>query len=90
MSQLERRFVKFGGGFSASQLSWLREELSEARRLQQHALIFCHLPLHPGTCQPACLAWNYEEVLEVIRDFRDVCVATFAGHSHRVRAHTLT
>eukprot|EP01023_Acetabularia_acetabulum_P068514 TRINITY_DN9727_c0_g1_i4.p3 TRINITY_DN9727_c0_g1~~TRINITY_DN9727_c0_g1_i4.p3 ORF type:complete len:230 (-),score=39.26 TRINITY_DN9727_c0_g1_i4:721-1410(-) len=30
---------------------------------------------------PACLLWNYEEVLDVVHEF-NVVVATFAGHAH--------
>ena len=32
-----------------------------------------------------CLLWNYDEVLEVLQAAGNV-VATFSGHTHRVRA----
>lgn len=83
LPRTERRFVKFGGGLSAEQLSWLRAELGHAREQQQRVLVFCHLALHPATCLGACLLWNYEEVLALVREFTDVCVATFAGHAHQ-------
>ncbi len=48
----------------------------------QRCIVCGHLPLCPGTCAPACLLWNYEEVLGVLR--RSDCVAaTIAGHAHQ-------
>ena len=44
-------------------------------------------PLHPGTCVGTCLLWNYEEVLQVLQEAGNV-VATFSGHTHRVRTDT--
>ena len=81
---MERRFVMFGGGLSEEQLGWLRSELGSCRSSRQRAILFCHLPLHPGTCSPTCLLWNYEDVLATVDSFADVCMATFAGHAHWV------
>ena len=81
----ERRFCKFGGGLSAQQLSWLKEQLCLAHGLGQRAVIFCHLALHPATCLAACLLWNFEEVLGLVHEFRNTIVATFSGHAHQVR-----
>ena len=43
-----RRFVRFNGGVSDAQLSWLKQTLAEAAASEQRALVCCHLPLHPG------------------------------------------
>jgi len=29
------------------------------------------------------LIWNYDEVLEILREYSDVVVASFAGHAHK-------
>jgi len=42
--------------------------------------VVTHVPVMPGSCEDSCLAWNYESVLDIIRD-SDVC-AVFAGHDH--------
>jgi len=55
------------------------------REEKQQAILFCHLGLKPNTCPNACLAWNYEDALTIIHDFKDICVATFSGHAHSVR-----
>lgn len=40
-----------------------------------------HVPVHPGSTTPVCLAWNYDELLAVIRSHRSV-VCFIAGHDH--------
>lgn len=54
-----RRFVKFGGGASAQQLAWLRQQLEEALVQDQHCIVCCHLPLQPDTCELQYSAWQY-------------------------------
>ena len=83
---LQRRFVAFGGGVSAAQLAWLRAQLAAAAAAGERVFVCGHLPLHPEACAAVCLLWNYEEVLEVLRDARCV-VATLAGHTHRDGHH---
>jgi manganese-dependent ADP-ribose/CDP-alcohol diphosphatase len=80
---LERRFVKFGGGASDAQLEWLKKELENCRKSNNKAFICCHLCLHPETCAPTCLLWNFDQVLDILSEYSDVVVATLAGHAHR-------
>eukprot|EP00878_Enallax_costatus_P016650 GHUV01017470.1.p1 GENE.GHUV01017470.1~~GHUV01017470.1.p1 ORF type:complete len:294 (+),score=61.59 GHUV01017470.1:420-1301(+) len=77
-----RRFVKFGGGVSIVQLEWLKQQITEALSADQNIIICSHLPLYPGTCPPACLLWNYQEVLDILQS-SDAIVATIAGHTHQ-------
>lgn len=77
-----RRFVMFGGGASPRQLEWLQLELEQTRACGQRAIVCGHLPLFPGTCPPACLLWNYEQVLQLLQS-SGVVAATVAGHSHQ-------
>lgn len=62
---LQRRFVKFGGGISAAQLSWLDGQLSEAASAGERVVCLCHLAFHPDSVPPMCLLWNFDEVLQV-------------------------
>eukprot|EP00535_Pseudo-nitzschia_heimii_P009262 CAMPEP_0197176624 /NCGR_PEP_ID=MMETSP1423-20130617/2480_1 /TAXON_ID=476441 /ORGANISM="Pseudo-nitzschia heimii, Strain UNC1101" /LENGTH=467 /DNA_ID=CAMNT_0042626023 /DNA_START=247 /DNA_END=1650 /DNA_ORIENTATION=- len=79
-----RRFVAFGGGVGDDQLVWLRSELEAARAVPgQKVVVLSHQPIHPESCNPVCLVWNYDEVLEVLREFSDVVVASLAGHAHK-------
>ncbi|KAH7624803.1 hypothetical protein Ndes2526B_g00171 [Nannochloris sp. 'desiccata'] len=80
---LEKRFVKFGGGCSDAQLDWLRLELQKCRETQHKVFICCHLCLHPKTCAPTCLLWNFDQVQGILSEYSDVVVATLAGHAHR-------
>eukprot|EP00192_Tetraselmis_astigmatica_P013236 CAMPEP_0117671066 /NCGR_PEP_ID=MMETSP0804-20121206/13120_1 /TAXON_ID=1074897 /ORGANISM="Tetraselmis astigmatica, Strain CCMP880" /LENGTH=338 /DNA_ID=CAMNT_0005479471 /DNA_START=250 /DNA_END=1266 /DNA_ORIENTATION=- len=78
---LNRRFVAFNGGISIEQLRWLDSECQEAAQDGQQVIIFSHVPLCPGTCDPITLVWNYEEVMQVLHRHPNV-VASFCGHTH--------
>lgn len=85
---LEKRFVKFGGGVSKEQLLWLRRELEVSRKNGERAIICSHLCIHPNTCVPTCLLYNYDDVLTILQEFApDVVIATFAGHAHHDGYH---
>ncbi|XP_034564117.1 manganese-dependent ADP-ribose/CDP-alcohol diphosphatase [Notolabrus celidotus] len=78
---LEERYTMFNGGFSKVQLDWLDSVLSSADEKQEKVTIVSHLPVHPRSTTPICLAWNYDELLSVIRSHS--CVVCFmAGHDH--------
>ncbi len=47
-----RRFVKFGGGVSAAQLAWLRDELAAAAGRGERAIVCSHLARRCCLCQP--------------------------------------
>jgi manganese-dependent ADP-ribose/CDP-alcohol diphosphatase len=79
---LDKRFVAFGGGISEKQISWLEKELERCQNDGEKAIVFSHLCLHPGTCVPTCLLYNYHDVLEAFRKYPGVVQATFAGHAH--------
>eukprot|EP00775_Hariotina_reticulata_P008244 gene8244-8434_t len=75
---VQRRFVKFGG--FCNQITAVYSKA--AKDSGQCVLVASHLPLYPGTCPPACLLWNYEEVLQVLQQ-SGVVAATIAGHTHQ-------
>jgi manganese-dependent ADP-ribose/CDP-alcohol diphosphatase len=80
---LSRRFVGFNGGIDEPQLEWLHSVLSEARTNNEKVLLFSHQPIHPESSWPTCLIWNYDEVLDILRSYSDVVLASFAGHAHK-------
>jgi len=91
---LEKRFVAFNGAVGPTQLEWLRDELEATRQvnnrlpeLQQHqrqrVVLLSHNTIHPESSNPVCLMWNYDQVLEILREYSDVVVASFAGHAHK-------
>lgn len=82
MEGLDQRFVEYGGGIDSDQLNWLSNELQIAQDRKENVFIFTHIPLHPSTCTPNCLLWNYHEVLEVIQQSPTV-QAVFSGHAHQ-------
>jgi manganese-dependent ADP-ribose/CDP-alcohol diphosphatase len=87
---LQRRFVAFNGALGPTQLEWLEGELESTRRdnennpkSHQRVVILSHQPIHPDSANPVCLIWNYDAVLELLREYSDVVVASFAGHAHK-------
>ncbi|KAJ8363745.1 hypothetical protein SKAU_G00125760 [Synaphobranchus kaupii] len=58
---LEQRFVKFNGGFSHGQLDWLDRLLTLSDEKLEKVIVVSHLPVHPYSTDPICLAWNYEK-----------------------------
>ena len=88
LTGLDKRFVKFGGGVSQSQVAWLERELNVCRQRGEKAIICSHLCIHPNTCVPTCLLYNYDQVLNVLQQYApDVVLATFAGHAHHDGYH---
>ena len=80
---LERRFVAFNGAVGEIQLHWLRETLEEARKNQELVVLVSHLPLLPESSHPVCLLWNFKEVLQVVREYRDIIAISLSGHAHK-------
>ncbi|XP_029933068.1 manganese-dependent ADP-ribose/CDP-alcohol diphosphatase [Myripristis murdjan] len=78
---LEQRFVKFNGGFSKDQLDWLDAVLSQADEKKERVTIVSHLPVHPRSTDPICLAWNFDELLAILQSHSSV-VCFMAGHDH--------
>lgn len=78
---LKQRFTMFNGGFSKDQLDWLDSVLSSADEKLERVTIVSHLPVHPYSADPMCLAWNFHELLAIIRSHSSV-VCFMAGHDH--------
>jgi manganese-dependent ADP-ribose/CDP-alcohol diphosphatase len=80
---VRQRFVEYNGAIDEKQLIWLQEILSQASEKKEQVLIFSHIPIHPNSCNQASLLWNYEQVLEIIRENSTVVRAVFSGHFHQ-------
>ncbi|KAM9336581.1 manganese-dependent ADP-ribose/CDP-alcohol diphosphatase [Symphorus nematophorus] len=78
---LQQRFTMFNGGFSKDQLDWLDSVLCSADEKRERVTIVSHLPVHPHSTDPICLAWNFEKLLAIIRSHSSV-VCFMAGHDH--------
>ncbi|KAJ8413750.1 hypothetical protein AAFF_G00082570 [Aldrovandia affinis] len=78
---LEQRFVKFNGGFSQGQLDWLDRLLTLSDEKLEKVVVVSHLPVHPYSTDPICLAWNYDRVLSILHSHKSV-VCFMAGHDH--------
>ena len=84
---VNKRFVAFNGGVDSVQLSWLRDTLEEAKLAKQMVFIISHQPIIPESSSGVCLIWNYDEILEILREYKSIVAAAFAGHAHKGSYH---
>lgn len=57
-------------------------EISPLYSTTESLIVFAgHLPVHPDSTDPICLAWNYSELLSILQSHRSV-VCFMAGHDH--------
>jgi manganese-dependent ADP-ribose/CDP-alcohol diphosphatase len=80
---LEKRFVAYNGQVGQVQLQWLHHQLALCREADERVVILSHQPILPESCNPNCLMWNYHDVLDVLRRYPDVVMASLAGHAHK-------
>ena len=83
LNGLKRRFVAFNGAVDKAQLEWLRETLHTAKSSKEKVIILSHQPILPGSSSPLCLIWNYNDLLQIMRQYKCTVIASFAGHAHR-------
>ena len=77
-----RRFVPYNGGLGREQIRWLRRELRQARENGERVIILSHTILAPQACEGTTMAFDYEEVLEAIRDSGKTVAMVLCGHDH--------
>ena len=80
---MSKRFVAFNGAIDVPQLEWFERSLQSAKESGERVIVCSHQPIHPGSSWPTCLMWNYEDVLEIMRRYNDVIIASFSGHAHK-------
>lgn len=83
MEGLMRRYVAFNGAVGEIQMQWLKSTLEAAKGSNEKVIILSHQPLFPDSSNFVCLAWNYDEILDLLKDYSDTVVASFSGHAHR-------
>eukprot|EP00887_Chlorella_sp_A99_P005563 scaffold1.g5563.t1 len=71
----------WNGGASAVQLAWLRRELAAAEAAGERVLSASHHPVQPGAARSTHLAWNWEQISEVLLS-SPAFAAHFSGHDH--------
>ncbi|XP_063817008.1 manganese-dependent ADP-ribose/CDP-alcohol diphosphatase-like [Pseudophryne corroboree] len=72
---------EFNGGMGSKQLEWLDHVLTYSDKNNEKVIIAGHVPIHPAAKPSYCLAWNYEDILKVIRSHKSA-VCYLAGHDH--------
>jgi len=81
LTGLKKRFMPYNGMISEDQMKWLKSTLVEAASEKESVIILTHAPFCPSGCDPICLLWNYQEVLNIINGSGNV-IAVFPGHDH--------
>ncbi|RWS30747.1 manganese-dependent ADP-ribose/CDP-alcohol diphosphatase-like isoform X1 [Leptotrombidium deliense] len=82
LDSLNKRFLAQNGAIGEAQLSWLNNELSVSEEANEKVIIFGHVGLHPDSVDSTCLLWNYEQILNVFKDYK--CIKMYiCGHQHK-------
>lgn len=63
---LDRRFVPYNGAATEKQLRWLADVVDNSHCNGERIIVVSHIPILPGSCVDSCLAWNYEDILNVL------------------------
>jgi len=79
---LDRRFMPYNGMIAQDQLAWLDKTLGDASCSGEKVIILSHIPFCPEACDPVCLLWNYEQVIEVLDSHPGTVCAVLSGHDH--------
>jgi len=70
----------WNGALGKTQLTWVKEELEQAKRKNQHVILFCHSPVMPE--KAAHNLWDDKALRELVNEYDNV-VAYFNGHTHK-------
>jgi manganese-dependent ADP-ribose/CDP-alcohol diphosphatase len=70
--------MQWNGGFSQTQLLWLKKELDGAVNEDQKVFLICHFPVFPENVHNLL---NYKEVLALLENYHNI-IAWFNGHNH--------
>jgi len=77
-----RMLEEWNGGFSTTQLMWLRTVLARAKQDKEKLILFCHWPLVDSWNNnfESSLLWNAQDVLPLLDP--EVVVMFMSGHIH--------
>ena len=71
----------YNGQLSPERMDWLEDRLNDAASCGQRAIILTHIPILIEAACPDTVAWNNDEMLQLIDRHPNV-IAWLAGHEH--------
>ena len=83
LNGVQKRYVAFNGAVDDPQKIWLRKTLEGAKENDEKVIILSHQPIIPNSSGDVCLIWNYEDILDILREYKCTVAACFAGHAHK-------
>eukprot|EP00171_Calliarthron_tuberculosum_P003433 IDg3433t1 len=72
----------YNGGLGEAQTTWLRAELVRARATSVNIIVAAHHPFALEVAPAKLLAWNKQDFLALLTEFRGTVRAVFTGHYH--------
>jgi predicted phosphodiesterase len=73
--------IPWNGGCTQRQLDWLKDELKKAMKRHHLVVIASHHPVQPAAARRTHLAWNYQDILNIVRACPAVRLVV-SGHDH--------
>eukprot|EP00656_Telonema_subtile_P006106 TRINITY_DN12804_c0_g1_i1.p1 TRINITY_DN12804_c0_g1~~TRINITY_DN12804_c0_g1_i1.p1 ORF type:complete len:341 (-),score=79.74 TRINITY_DN12804_c0_g1_i1:475-1497(-) len=84
VTDIGSRWSDGGGAFGEAQLGWLEQQLHRCREAGEKVVLVGHEPVHPHVVNNFDgLAWDYDEMMGLIRRYSDVVWVYLAGHDHQ-------
>ncbi len=77
----EPHMIPWNGGCTQRQLDWLKDELKKAMKRHNLVVIASHHPVQPAAARRTHLAWNYQDILNIVRACPAVRLVV-SGHDH--------
>ena len=74
-------FRPWGGGVGSQQLEWLKNTLASAEARGERVIVAAHNPLAPGSARNGYVAWNGDELSELLEASPAVALCV-SGHDH--------
>jgi len=82
LSGLDQRYLPYNGMATKTQLTWLEEVLATASKTKEKVILMSHIPFIKSCCTHDTLAWNYQEIEQIVQKYNNCVVACLFGHDH--------
>jgi predicted phosphodiesterase len=69
----------WNGAIGKEQQVWLKSELKKAKKMNQKAILFSHMPIVP---EHSTNLWNNKEIIKIVKKYKKTVAVFINGHRH--------
>jgi manganese-dependent ADP-ribose/CDP-alcohol diphosphatase len=82
LSLENQKYLAFNGGLDTKQFDWLANQLSICKSNDKKAIICGHVPINVNSSNPMNLAFNNEQITDLLFSYENTVCAYLCGHFH--------